>query len=99
MSLTQETFSVPDADHVAIQQITNSECDRPTNYIQSDSCLVHSDNSPDLLERLRPAERASYKTRHGAEGDQAHGCMADTRVQIIANLEAWAHDGTAPKVY
>ena len=67
-----------------------------SSYIYSDSYL---DYAVDPLERLRPAERASYKTRHGAEGDQPHGCMADTRVQIIAHLEAWAHDETAPKLY
>ena len=60
---------------------------------------IYLDHSPDPLERLRPAERASYTTRHGAEGDQLHGCMQGTRVQIIADLEAWARDETAPKVY
>ena len=70
-----------------------------SNYIHPDTYLIHLDHSPDPLERLRPAERASYRTRHGAEGDQAHGCMADTRVQIIADLEAWAQDNMSPKVY
>ena len=66
------------------------------NYIHPDSCLAQS---PEPLERLRPAERASYKTHHGAEGDQPHGCMEDTRVQIIADLEAWAQNETGLKVY
>ena len=59
----------------------------------------YPDLSPDPLERLRPVERASYATRHGAEGSQPRGCVADTRVQIIADLEAWAQDEMAPKVY
>ena len=53
----------------------------------------------DPLPFLKHAERASYPTRSGAEGDLRHGCMANTRVQAIANLEAWAWDDTAPKVY
>ena len=67
-----------------------------SKYVHPDSYLDHL---PDPLERLRPSERASYATRHGAEGDQPHGCMPDTRVQIIADLENWAQDPTAPKVY
>ena len=55
--------------------------------------------SLDPLERLRPAERASYATRHAAEGSQPRGCVADTRAQIISDLEAWARDEMAPKVY
>ena len=78
---------------------TVSEMGHNSNYIHPNSYLIHSDLTPDPLERLRPAERASYRTRHGAEGDQAHGCMAETRVRIIANLETWARDETAPKVY
>ena len=66
------------------------------NYIHPDNYLDHSSDPLDLL---RPAHRASYKTRHGAEGDQSHGCMTDTRVQIIADLEAWAQDETAAKVH
>ena len=86
MSLAQGSFSATDANHVGIQQINNT------------SVTTHN-HSPDPLERLRPAEQASYKTRHGAEGDQPSGCMEDTRVQIIEDLEAWARDETAPKVY
>ena len=67
-----------------------------SNYINPDSYLDHS---PDPLERLKPAERASYATRHGAEGSQPRGCVADTRVQIISDIEAWAWDEMAPRVY
>ena len=59
----------------------------------------YSEYATDPSERLRPAGRASYATRHGAEGNQPRGCMEDTRVQIIADLEAWAWDEMAPKVY
>ena len=75
-------------------QITTGKCDKtlqpphPSSYEPADH-----------LARLRPAERASYVTRHGAEGDQTHGCITNTRVQIIANLEAWARDEMAPKLY
>ena len=48
------------------------------------------DTPPDPLVLRKPAEPASYDTRHGAEGDRPHGCMEDTRVKILADLEAWA---------
>ena len=57
------------------------------------------DPPPDLLGLLKPAERASYDTRYGAECDQPHGCMEDTRVQILADLEAWSHVPSTPNVY
>ena len=58
-----------------------------SHYIHFHSCL---DLSPDNLERLRHAERASYATHHVADDDQPHGCMVDLRVKIIAYLRAWA---------
>ena len=60
---------------------------------------THLDDAADPLELLRPAERASYKTRHGTEGGQLHGCMQNTRVNIIADIERWAQEESAPKVF
>jgi len=57
------------------------------------------DTPPDPLGLLKPADRASYDTRLSAEGDQPYGCMEDTRVMVLTDLEAWAHDPSAPKVY
>ena len=49
--------------------------------------------------RLPYAENASYDTRQAPDNDEPQGCMADTRKQILAELEAWAIDEAAPKVY
>ena len=43
-------------------------------------------------------EMTSYKTRHSSYGN-ATGCMAGTRVKILADLEAWALDDRSSKVY
>ena len=40
----------------------------------------------------------SYKTRHSSYGNPI-GCMAGTRVRILADLEAWASDDLNTKVY
>ena len=40
----------------------------------------------------------SYKTRHSSYGNPT-GCMAGTRVKILADLEAWASDDLSSKVY
>ena len=40
----------------------------------------------------------SYKTRHSSYGNPT-GCMAGTRVKILADLEAWASDDLSTKVY
>ena len=40
----------------------------------------------------------SYKTRHSSYGNP-NGCMAGTRVKILADLEAWASDDLSRKVY
>ena len=43
-------------------------------------------------------EMTSYKTRHSSYGNPI-GCMAGTRVKILADLEAWASDDLSTKVY
>ena len=43
-------------------------------------------------------EITSYKTRHSSYGNPT-GCMAGTRVKILADLEAWASDDRSSKVY
>ena len=43
-------------------------------------------------------EMTSYKTRHSSYGNPT-GCMAGTRVKILADLEAWASDDLSSKVY
>ena len=48
--------------------------------------------------RLPYAENASYDTRQAPDNDEPQGCMADTRKQILAELEAWAIDEAAPNV-
>ena len=55
-----------------------------SDFIHTDSYLDHS---PESLERLRPVERASYATRHGAEGDQPHSCIPDTRADHSRSRE------------
>ena len=43
-------------------------------------------------------EMTSYKTRHSSYGNPT-GCMAGTRVKILADMEAWASDDLSTKVY
>ena len=43
-------------------------------------------------------EMTFYKTRNLSYGNPT-GCMAGTRVKILADLEAWASDGLGSKVY
>ena len=43
-------------------------------------------------------EMTSYKTRHSSYGNPT-GCMAGTRVKILADLEAWASNDLSSKVY
>ena len=43
-------------------------------------------------------EMTSYKTRYSSYGNPT-GCMAGTRVKILADLEAWAEDDLSSKVY
>src|SRR5882757_931511 len=43
-------------------------------------------------------EMTSYKTRHSSYGNPT-GCMAGTRVKILADLEDWASDDDLQKVY
>jgi nucleoside-triphosphatase THEP1 len=43
-------------------------------------------------------EMTSYKTRHSSYGNPT-GCMAGTRVKILADLEAWASSDLSSKVY
>ena len=38
-------------------------------------------------------------TRHGTDDDEPHGCMPETREQILETLEDWAIDDETPKVY
>ena len=52
-----------------------------------------------LTELLRPAEHASYNTRRDPEDYELHGCMEGTRKEILADLESWALDPAAPKVF
>ncbi|KAF8228359.1 hypothetical protein L208DRAFT_1460228 [Tricholoma matsutake] len=49
------------------------------------------------IDRLRH-EMTSYKTRHSSYGDPS-GCMLGTRIQILADLDAWASDEGSSKVY
>ena len=43
-------------------------------------------------------EMTSYKTRNSSYGIPT-GCMAGTRVKILADMEAWASDDLSTKVY
>ena len=47
---------------------------------------------------LPHAKNASYDTRQTPDKEEPQGCMAGTREQILAELEEWAIDDTAPKV-
>ena len=48
--------------------------------------------------RLPHAKNASYDTRQAPDNDEPQGCMVGTREQILAELEEWASDDTAPNV-
>ena len=48
---------------------------------------------------LPHAKNASYDTRHAPDNDETQGCMVGTREKILAELEEWASDDTAPKVF
>ena len=78
------------------------------------NCSVHSDWNPvrfslyhcrdptlkifiGSIDKLKH-ETTSYKTRHSSYGDPT-GCMAGTRVKILADLEAWASEDVDSKVY
>ena len=49
--------------------------------------------------RLPHAEDASYDTRQASNNEEPQGCMAGTREQILADLEEWAVNNAAPKVF
>ena len=83
------------------------------NNVLDINCSVHSDwnlvrFSPDhcwgyakmsigSIDKLNH-EMTSYKTRNSSYGIPT-GCMAGTRVKILADLEAWASDDISTKVY
>ncbi|KAK7450194.1 hypothetical protein VKT23_013077 [Stygiomarasmius scandens] len=50
-----------------------------------------------VINRLR-SDMTSYKTRQSSYGDP-NGCLPGTRVKILADLEAWALNDGAAKVY
>ncbi|KAF8232850.1 hypothetical protein L208DRAFT_1396764 [Tricholoma matsutake] len=59
-------------------------------------CKGYRWNVKDILQRLTSGtidrlrhEMTSYKTRHSSYGDPS-GCMLGTRIQILADLDAWA---------
>lgn len=62
---------------------------RHAGWIANEIFLVH----------LKPANHASYDTCHGAEDNVILGCMGGTRTDILKDLETWAGDNAAPKVY
>ena len=66
------------------------------SWLWQDGCRL-SANEP--TGRLHSAQRASYNTRHGAEDYEPYGCMDGTREEILADLESWALDPSAPKVF
>ncbi|KAK7452182.1 hypothetical protein VKT23_012285 [Stygiomarasmius scandens] len=50
-----------------------------------------------VIDRLR-SDMTSYKTRQSSYGDP-NGCLPGTRVKILADLENWALNDSAAKVY
>jgi len=50
-----------------------------------------------LIDKLNH-EMTSYKTRQSSYGDPT-GCMPETRVKVLEDLEAWALNGDSSKVY
>ncbi|KIM36380.1 hypothetical protein M413DRAFT_292432 [Hebeloma cylindrosporum] len=72
---------------------------------QIDTQLNIESTVEDILQRLSSGsidklyhEMTSYKTRHSSYGDPV-GCMAGTRVDILADLEIWASDDDGRNVY
>ena len=45
------------------------------------------------------AKYAAYNTRQAPDDQEPQGCMKGTREQILADLEEWALDDAAPKVF
>ena len=48
---------------------------------------------------LPHAKNASYNTRQAPDDQEPQGCMEGTREQILADLEEWALDDAAPKIF
>ncbi|KAF8477855.1 hypothetical protein JB92DRAFT_3134325 [Gautieria morchelliformis] len=65
--------------------------------------LVHMDANvaqllqDDVFRSLKSADDVSYKSHRG-RGSEFAGCMEDTRVNVLDDLETWADDDTAPNV-
>ncbi|KAF8531906.1 hypothetical protein JB92DRAFT_2847510 [Gautieria morchelliformis] len=57
--------------------------------------LLHMDAN--VAQLLQSADDVSYKSHRG-RGSEFAGCMEDTRVNVLEDLERWADDDTAPKV-
>ena len=49
--------------------------------------------------RLPHAKNAAYNTRQAPDDQEPQGCMEGTREQILAELEEWAINDAAPKVF
>ena len=45
------------------------------------------------------AKYAAYSTRQARDDQEPQGCMEGTREQILADLEEWAVNDAAPKVF
>ena len=58
---------------------------------------IHAEMFTGSIDKLNH-EMTSYKTRHSSYGNPT-GCMAGTRVKILADLEAWASNDFNSKVY
>ena len=80
------------ANTICPQHLKSGEMCRPISVWRNSAYTTTG-----ATERLRH-EMTSYKTRLSSYGDP-HGCLAGTRVNILANLEAWASDENGCKVY
>ena len=78
-----------------LQRLKDEEPIRELTVIQGE-CLVLT---TEWVAGLPYAKYAAYNTRQAPDDQEPQGCMEGTREQILAELEEWALDDAAPKVF
>ncbi|KIM80637.1 hypothetical protein PILCRDRAFT_822370 [Piloderma croceum F 1598] len=72
-----------------------------TISIQNQAGQIHDDTKKAALERLRPSEKADYKTVVEEQSLKREACTDGTRVKILEDITKWANDRSlaSPRVF
>ncbi|KAF5328654.1 hypothetical protein D9619_011670 [Psilocybe cf. subviscida] len=60
--------------------------------IQRTANVIFENSKKEALQRLRPSENATYETVMADQAIRREQCTADTRVDILRQIETWAND-------